>query len=135
MARKKSTQDTFDENVKKLAAKAPKKTAANPKPKPQAKPKEKALPTIPNHLHNVKGLEKYNPDSKHYSIYPYYKEKMNHGDRSTYYIGSILYRSLADMEKRISFYLDNTSSNSSKKDLKDLLIKDLEGIKKRIKAL
>ena len=60
---------------------------------------------------------------------------MNHGDRSTYYIGSILYRSLADMEKRISFYLDNTSSKSSKKDLKDLLIKDLEGIKKRIKAM
>jgi len=129
MASKKSTQETFDENVKKLAEKAPKKTAA------KAKPKEKALPTIPNHLTNVKGLEEYNPKPEHYSIYPYYKEKMNHGDRSTYYIGSILYRSLADMEKRISFYLDNTSSKASKKDLKDLLIKDLEGIKKRIKAM
>ena len=59
---------------------------------------------------------------------------MNHGDRGTYYVGSILYRSLADMEKRISFYLDNTPK-ASKKDLKDLLIKDLEGIKKRIKAM
>jgi hypothetical protein len=132
MARKKSTQDTFDENVKKLAKSAPKKIAA--KPKPKEKLKAKALPTIPNHLTNVKGLEEHSPDPKHYSIYPYYKEKMNHGDRSTYYVGSILYRSLADMEKRISFYLDNTPK-SSKKDLKDLLIKDLEGIKKRIKAL
>ena len=132
MARKKSTQDTFDENVKKLAAKAPKKTAA--KAKVKAKPKEKALPTIPNHLTNVKGLEEHNPDPEYYSIYPYYKEKMNHGDRGTYYVGSILYRSLADMEKRISFYLDNTPK-ASKKDLKDLLIKDLDGIKKRIKAL
>ena len=132
MARKKSTQDTFDENVKKLAENAPKKTAATAKVK--AKPKEKALPTIPNHLTNVKGLEEYNPKPEHYSIYPYYKEKMNQGDRSTYYVGSILYRSLADMEKRISFYLDNTPK-TSKKDLKDLLIKDLDGIKKRIKAL
>jgi hypothetical protein len=132
MARKKSTQDTFDDNVKKLAKSAPKKTAA--KPKPKEKLKAKALPTIPNHLNNVKGLEEHNPNPKYYSIYPYYKEKMNHGDRSTYYVGSILYRSLADMEKRISFYLDNTPK-ASKKDLKDLLIKDLEGIKKRIKAM
>lgn len=132
MARKKSTQETFDENVKKLAEKAPKKTAA--KAKPKVKPKVKALPTIPNHLTNVKGLEEHSPDPKYYSIYPYYKEKMSHGDRSTYYVGSILYRSLTDMEKRISFYLDNTPK-ISKKDLKDHLIKDLEGIKKRIKAM
>ena len=42
MARKKSTQDTFDENVKKLAENAPKKTAA----KAKLKEKKDSIPKI-----------------------------------------------------------------------------------------
>ena len=44
MARKKSTQDTFDENVKKLAENAPKKTAA--KAKVKSKEKKDSIPKI-----------------------------------------------------------------------------------------
>jgi len=131
MARKKkSTQETFDENVKKLAANAPKQIAA----KAKVKVKPKASPPIPNHYTNIKKLEDYTPKVEDFELYSYYKSQQGDDDKSGYYVGSILCRSLADMEKRVGFYLDNTTKKS-KKELKVSLIKDLESIKKRIRSL
>ena len=131
MARKKkSTQETFDENVKKLAENAPKQTAA--KAKPKVKPK--TSPSIPNHHTKIKKLEEYTPKVEDFDLYSYYKAQQDEDDKSGYYVGSILCRSLADMEKRVGFYLDNTTKQS-KKELKVNLIKDLESIKKRIRSL
>ena len=71
MARKKkSTQETFDENVKKQAENAPKQTAA--KAKPKVKPK--ASPPIPNHHTNIKKLEEYTPKVEDFDLYSYYKK-------------------------------------------------------------
>ena len=129
MARKKkSTQETFDENVKKLAENAPKKTAA------KAKVKSPTVPSIPNHHTNIKRLEGYAPNVEDFELHSYYKGQKDQDDKSGYHVGSILCRSLADMEKRVGFYLDNTTKQS-KKELKANLIKDLESIKKRIRSL
>jgi len=130
MARKKSTQESFDENVKKLAQKPPKKTAQ--KVKPKVKPKIKQ--PIPNHNHHVKRLEEYIPDEKLFALRSYYKSQLDEEDKGGFHAGSIVYRAIVDMEKRVSFYIDNTTTKT-KKELKANLIKDLDGIKKRIKAL
>tara|TARA_Y100001938_G_C8090070_1_gene434470 strand:+ start:1675 stop:2061 length:387 start_codon:yes stop_codon:yes gene_type:complete len=128
MPRRKSTQETFDKNVKKLTKSSDKNVVR------KTKPKVKVPPLPPNHLHNTKRLRDYKPDETLFALRSYYKTQTEQEDRNGFYVGSIIYRSLSDMEQKVNFYLDNVT-NKTKKEIKANLIKDLDSLKKRIKSL